>query len=159
VPVPLHPTRYAERGYNQAALVATGVADALGLPLVTHALVRVKVGAAQAGLDRLARLSALTGAFTCAAPGGGGGRTERAISGKDVLLVDDVLTTGATLAACAAALRQAGARRVFGCVVAVGINRKWWRQALDAQDEQSQQRGMSVVNGRVNVIPRDINRS
>jgi len=162
VPVPLHPTRYAERGYNQAALIAAGVVDALDLPLVTHAMARVKVGTAQAGLDRLARLSALAGAFSCDAPGGGTGRAARVMEGKDVLLVDDVLTTGATLGACGIALRQAGARRVFGCVVAVGINRKWWGQAFGALADQSRQRGTGAVGGAVggpfNVIPRDINR-
>lgn len=158
VPVPLHPARYAERGYNQAALIAAGVADVLNLPLLTHALARVRGGAAQAGLDRTARLKALTGAFSCRAHGGGTGSTARTIQGKDILLVDDVLTTGATLAACATALRQAGARRVFGCVVAIGINRQWWGPALRALEDPFWRHGTGAVGGLVNDIPRDINR-
>ena len=158
VPVPLHPARYAERGYNQAALIAASVADVLDLPLVTQAMARVKVGAAQAGLDRLARLSSLAGAFTCDAPGVSARRAARALEGKDVLLVDDVLTTGATLAACGTALRQAGARRIFGCVVAVGINRRWWGQAPGTLAGRLRPRGRSLAVGAVSIVPRDINR-
>ncbi|MDQ7794202.1 MAG: ComF family protein [bacterium] len=110
VPVPLHPDRLARRGFNQAALLATPVARALGIPCSRRGLDRVRTTPAQAGLTRRRRLANLAGAFV-ADPGAVGGRT--------VLLVDDVLTTGATAAGCAAALLEAGAFRVYVAVLAV----------------------------------------
>ena len=110
VPVPLHPSRLASRGYNQAALLAGPVARALGVPLAARALVRTRDTAQQAKLDRDARLRNLMQAFAVRAP--------REIAGKRVLLVDDVRTTGATLRACQDALAHAGAIEVTSAVVA-----------------------------------------
>lgn len=110
VPVPLHPARLARRGFNQAALLAAPVARAFGVTPAPRALARVLSTPAQAGLTRARRLANLAGAFA-AEPAVVGGRT--------VLLVDDVLTTGATAAGCAAALLQAGAFRVYVATLAV----------------------------------------
>jgi len=99
VPVPLHWTRRFRRGFNQAELLARGVARARGLPCAPDLLRRVRRGRRQRGLSRHARRAAFAGIFA-AAP-----RTR----GARVLLVDDVITTGATIAACAAALAAAGA--------------------------------------------------
>lgn len=110
VPVPLHPARLAERGYNQAALLGAEVARELGAPMEARALRRVRHTPQQARLDRGARLSNVEGAF-CA-------RWPERVRGRRVLLVDDVSTTGATLAACAEALREAGAAHVAAIVVA-----------------------------------------
>lgn len=109
VPVPLHFWRQCRRGFNQSLLLAQTLGRELGLPVAAHLLARPRAGRRQVGLGRAERLRALAGCF--AAPPG---RTR----GLRVLLVDDVMTTGATLQACAGALRRAGAASVLGCVVA-----------------------------------------
>jgi ComF family protein len=110
VPVPLHPRRLVERGYNQAALIAAEVAIELDAPLLARALVRLRNTLQQAHLDREARRGNVARAFRA--------RDPRAIAGRRVVLVDDVATTGATLAACAEALLSAGAASVTALVVA-----------------------------------------
>lgn len=107
VPVPLHPARLRRRGFNQAALLARPVARALAVPLVTNELRRVRDTPSQAGLDGAGRLQNVRDAFVALrAPG------------SRVLLVDDVRTTGATLAECAEALSVAGVERVLTLVLA-----------------------------------------
>ncbi len=98
LPVPLHRQRLASRGYNQALELARPLAQRLRLPLLPDALVRVRATTAQTGLDGVARRRNLREAFA----------TRRPVPAR-VLLVDDVMTTGATLDACARALKQAGA--------------------------------------------------
>jgi ComF family protein len=115
VPVPLHPVRLVERGFNQAALLAGPIARHLGVPLVARALARSRDTGRQALLDREGRLANMRGAITA--------RKARRVVGRRVLLVDDVRTTGATLEACAAALREAGARLVVTAVVAAAAQR------------------------------------
>jgi ComF family protein len=109
VPVPLHPKRLAERGYNQATLLARPIARTFGRPLVPRALRRIRDTRAQALLDRRDRLFNMRRAFLARAP---------LVAGAHVLLVDDVQTTGATLAACTEALRSGGARAVSALVLA-----------------------------------------
>jgi ComF family protein len=118
VPVPMHPARLLQRGYNQASLLANALGHALSLPVLSDLLARVDDGPPQAGLDRGERLRLLGSAFTVVRLAG--------LPVTDVLLVDDVLTTGATLEACAMQLVEAGARRVFGCVIAAGVQRRLW---------------------------------
>ncbi len=110
VPVPLHPNRLAQRGFNQAALLARPLARALRQELAPCALVRVKDTERQVGLPKRARLANVADAFAVGSP--------RLVRGKSVVLVDDVLTSGATLAACAHALLGGGAERVRAVVVA-----------------------------------------
>jgi ComF family protein len=110
VPVPLHPSRLAERGFNQAALLARPVARVLGAEALPCALRRVRETPPQALLDRDARLANLVEAFAVHLP--------RSVRGKRVLLVDDVRTTGATLRACSDVLLAAGSREVLRAVVA-----------------------------------------
>lgn len=108
VPVPIHWTREWERGYNQAELLAQAVGRRCGLP-VWPALVRTRSTHPQVGLPRKERETNLAGAFA-ACPGG-------SLENAWIVLIDDVRTTGATLGACAAALRGAGAARVFALTV------------------------------------------
>ena len=100
VPVPLHPSRRRERGFNQAEDLARHV----GLPVVM-ALRRVRRTVSQADLPAARRHGNVKGAFAIRS-------RDRAISGSVVVLIDDVSTTGATLDACAMALKEAGAREV-----------------------------------------------
>jgi ComF family protein len=106
VPVPLHPARERERGFNQAALLAASVARGVGLRLDPSSLARVAHSERhRAGMDARARRETVREAFAVARP--------RLVRGERVLLVDDVFTTGATVSACAAALRSAGALGVY----------------------------------------------
>jgi ComF family protein len=111
VPVPLHPSRRAERGFNQSELLAGEVAAALGLEL-RDGLERVRATASQTGLSPAERSANVRGAFAA--------RLE--LPGAAVLLVDDVCTTGATLGAAASALRRAGAARVEALVATRAVN-------------------------------------
>jgi ComF family protein len=108
VPVPLHHSRAATRGYDQAALLARAIADRAGL-LVRPVLHRIRAGRPQVELDRAARAANIRGAFVAEV---GSLRRLR------VAIVDDVATTGATLSDAAAAARSAGARAVRAYVVA-----------------------------------------
>lgn len=112
VPVPVHRDRAARRGYDQAVLIATVAARRLGLPAVT-ALERWRSTTAQYELDRRHRAANVSGAFRTV-----GGKAGEAIRGRWVVLVDDVMTTGATLSACAEALEAAGASAVSAVTVA-----------------------------------------
>ena len=106
VPVPLHPERERERGFNQAALLALAAAGRTGVRLDEWSLVRVARGVRhRAGMDARARRETVEDAFAVTRP--------RLVRGERVLLVDDVYTTGATASACARVLLDAGALEVF----------------------------------------------
>lgn len=118
VPVPLHPARQRDRGFNQAELLARGCARHLGLPLVMDALVRVRHTPMQSHLPRDQRRQNVAGAFALAATAD----TSR-LTGQRILLIDDVTTTLSTLDAAATALRDAHPSEVSGLAVA----RPWLR--------------------------------
>lgn len=109
LPVPLHADRLRERGYNQALELARPLARALDLPLLPQTLQRLRDTTAQTGLSALARRRNLRRAFGVSV---GGGLPEH------VILIDDVMTTGATVQECALALRRAGVARVDVWVLA-----------------------------------------
>lgn len=124
VPVPLHPRRLAERTYNQALLLARELGRSRKLPVDARLLLRVLPTVAQAGLSARERQRNLLGAFALTRP----------LSGEKILLVDDVMTTGATARLCAQVLRAGGAGEVGLAVLArarrnslLGLETTWRR--------------------------------
>ncbi|HEV2761973.1 MAG TPA: hypothetical protein VGV38_03180, partial [Pyrinomonadaceae bacterium] len=111
LPVPLHPARERERGFNQATLLARALAARTGLPCDEWSLVRTAhTERHRAGMDARSRRETVEGAYAVARP--------RLVEGERLLLVDDVFTTGATASSCASALRDAGALEVYVLTVA-----------------------------------------
>lgn len=118
VPVPLHRRRLLARRYNQAALLARVLGRLSGRPAVPDALRRTRATVSLGHLGRFEREAAVTGAFAVRA------RRQAAVAGRRVLLVDDVLTSGATAGACTAALLAAGAHSVDVLVAARVADRR-----------------------------------
>ncbi|MCJ7737376.1 MAG: ComF family protein [Anaerolineae bacterium] len=112
IPVPLHARRLRSRGYNQSALLARDLGGASGKPVVMRSLVRQRETAPQVSLGPAARRANVQDAFVC---------INDALQARDVLLVDDVCTTGATLEACAVALHEVGAKSVRALTLARAI--------------------------------------
>jgi len=117
VPVPLHPLRERERGFNQAAALTLGLslelarrAEAPPARVETRCLRRIRATVPQTGLSPAARQENVRGVFVVA--------SLELVRGREVILVDDVMTTGATLSACAGALKRAGAQRVLAMTLA-----------------------------------------
>jgi len=108
VPVPLHPERRADRGYNQAELLARVIARQCGVSLNTSALVRKLNTTPQVGLNETERRRNVRNAFHCT----------QQLDARRMLVVDDVCTTGATLSECAGALHDAGATSIWGLTLA-----------------------------------------
>jgi ComF family protein len=109
VPVPLHATRLRERGYNQAVLLARELGQILERPVMEDALERTRATAPQVGLNAEQRLENVRGAFRASRPG---------LAGKRVLLLDDVYTTGSTLEAACAALKEEDVAYVWAYTLA-----------------------------------------
>jgi len=110
VPVPLHPKRLRERGYNQSALLAKELGKLVPLPVVENCLWRTKYTSQQATSDSVQdRYRNVAGVFDCC---------NNSLKDKKVVLIDDVTTSGATINACTRALKVAGAASVWGLVVA-----------------------------------------
>lgn len=112
VPVPMHPRKMAKRGFNQAEALAAPLAKSWGIPLASAALVRRAHTEAQAGRRRWERWLHSKEVF-------GKGPSANGVSGRHVLLVDDVLTTGATLEECTRLLYESGARLVSIATLAI----------------------------------------
>ena len=110
VSVPLHPRRLRERGYNQSGLLAGELGKRIDLPVIEDCLIRVKQAQPQVrAVDVEERRRNVADAFVC--------RDER-MTGKQIILIDDVCTSGATLESCAAALKDKGAASVWGLTLA-----------------------------------------
>jgi ComF family protein len=108
VPMPLHETRLAERGFNQAVEIARRLAPILGIPWTARGCLRIRDTPPQAGLDLKARRRNLRGAFRC----------DPDLAGRRIALLDDVMTSGASLDELARMARKAGATEVSAWVVA-----------------------------------------
>ncbi len=111
VPVPLHPSRLRQRGYNQSALLSRELSRRTGLPVEEAVLARISPTRPQVGLSADERADNVRNAFLCVDP---------SLRGVKVLLVDDVWTTGATMRACGQALLAGGVQSVWGLTVAHG---------------------------------------
>ncbi len=109
VPVPLHISRFEERGYNQSDLLANALAACLHLPVDASTLQRTRITESQMTLGIKERHQNVKNAFAC---------QSRSLAGRRVLLIDDVCTTGSTLDACAAALKTSGVDAVWGLTLA-----------------------------------------
>jgi len=116
IPVPLHFSRENARGFNQSLLLAKEVATELGKPLLENVIKRNNFRYSQTRLRKKGRFENIAGAFE--------GVNKQEIVGKTILIVDDIITTGATLMACAKALEQMGAIKVYGVTWAAGYNIK-----------------------------------
>ena len=112
VPTPLHPVKFRERGFNQSDRLALDLARQLQVPLMNNVLSRVKPTKPQSALPRTRRLTNVRDAFQA--------NTGVCLHGKKLILVDDVMTTGATTNACAKALKEVGALKVAVWTLARG---------------------------------------
>ncbi len=110
LPVPLHPKRKKERGFNQSFLIAKRLGHYLGVPARENLLLRARYTVSQTTLNAEERLQNVRDAFTLTA--------KSSLSGKSVMLVDDLITTGSTLNTCARVLIEAGAKDVFAFAIA-----------------------------------------
>jgi len=124
VPVPLHWRRRWRRGYNQAEMIAARVALLAGRPILPGALRRLRATAPQTGRNRRERVANIKGAFMVRSTGCGAWPA-RDLKGATVLLVDDVVTTGATIRECARALKAAGACNVQAAAAARTLSYNW----------------------------------
>jgi ComF family protein len=108
IPMPLAKKRLATRGFNQSALLAREIGKKLQIKVESHGLLRVRETPPQAGLNRTARLENMKGAFDCA----------QNLVGQRIALVDDVMTTGATMSDAARALKKQGATKIDAWAIA-----------------------------------------
>jgi ComF family protein len=110
IPTPLHQKRLRERGYNQSGLLATELGKLTGLPVIADCLIRQRPASPQARTQTVAeRRSNVSDAFSC---------PDNSVRDRAVIVIDDVTTSGATLNACAVALKAAGAISVWGLTLA-----------------------------------------
>ncbi|HEX9037520.1 MAG TPA: ComF family protein [Ktedonobacterales bacterium] len=112
IPMALHPRRLRERGYNQSALLARELGRALRLPVLEHLLLRTRATSAQAQLPLSARYTNVAGAFALA------DGAQRALAGRRILLLDDIITSGATVQAAASALRAVRPAAIYALALA-----------------------------------------
>lgn len=110
VPVPLHPAKRFRRGYNQSELISKVLSKEFSRPVFSRALLKTKNTLPQTGLSKKMRKQNLKNSFVAC--------DKARLSGKSILLVDDIMTTGTTLEACAKELKRAGAKRVSGFTLA-----------------------------------------
>jgi competence protein ComFC len=110
IPVPIHPSKFKERGYNQSELLAVGFASTTGYPIGEHFIERIKKTETQTALEFERRILNVKNAFRYSA--------KTSLDGRSIILIDDVLTTGSTITECARVLKEGGAGKIFLCVAA-----------------------------------------
>lgn len=113
IPVPLHRKGYHVRGYNQAALLANKLSKYFNKPVLENVLLKIRRTKAQASLNKEERLRNLTDAYYV--------REKEVVRRKNILLVDDVCTTGTTIEECSKVLKNSGANKIWAMVVAHGV--------------------------------------
>jgi ComF family protein len=114
IPVPLHKAKKAKRGYNQSLLIAQGMSEILNIPSNDGLLLRIRDTESQTHKTRIERVNNMTEAFKI--------KENAGLECKHILLVDDVLTTGATLEACALALMQAESVKISVATIGIAIS-------------------------------------
>jgi ComF family protein len=114
IPLPLHPSKEKKRGYNQATILCEGISDVLGKPVLKHAVVRATFTESQTRKSRVERWQNMEGRFTVESPD--------QVAGKHLLLVDDVITTGATLEACGRTLLEQEGTRLTVATLCVAFS-------------------------------------
>ena len=138
VPVPLHPSRQRSRGFNQAELIVKAAAKRLPqeLEVASAVLVRRRETVSQVGLSREERMANVRDAFAVRQPG--------RVKGRNVIVVDDVMTTGTTLSECARVLKRAGAERVWAATVAHAFQGAETQQSADPGEEEAIEAGLGA---------------
>ena len=114
IPVPLHPVKFRDRGFNQARWIADGLGKAVQKPVRTKLMKRIKHTISQTPLDRKERLNNMKKAFTII----------QDVTDKNIGIVDDVLTTGSTISSMASILKDAGAKTIVALTVATPLEKK-----------------------------------
>jgi len=114
VPVPLHKSKERTRGFNQSEIIATGISEATGLPLVANAIKRQRATSTQTKRSRMERWENVEGIFAL--------KNSDLLAGKHILLVDDVITTGATIEACVAEILKAEGVKVSVVALAYALS-------------------------------------
>ena len=140
VPVPLHPTKKRERGYNQSEVIARAAGRVSGVRVIPNALHRVRATSTQTRLGVFERQYNVMGAFRVRKPA--------TIAGRDIFLIDDVITTGATLNACVLVLRAAGAQSVsVGAVASPPVDDDDLSEGGKTGDGRGERQGESGAEG------------
>jgi len=116
IPVPLHPARKRERGFNQSEILAEAVSEKMNVPVLKKILKRIKNTKDQTNLNAEQREKNVSGAFSVSSA-----ENREKIYGKKIILIDDVITTGATLKECARVLKEGGAKKVVGATLIVAV--------------------------------------
>jgi ComF family protein len=111
IPIPLHQLKKAERGYNQAYYIAKGVENTLKVKVSDRVVKRIKYTESQTTMNLNEREENISGAFKI--------KNQKTISGKNILLLDDVITTGATISECGKILLEAGANKIYAASIAI----------------------------------------
>ena len=112
VPIPLHAAKFKQRGYNQSAIIAHGIGQVLDRPVQGNSVIRTRKSETQTRKTRDERWQNVSGIFECQG---------NALEGRHILVVDDVITTGATMEACAQAILEAGAESASFAVLATAM--------------------------------------